>query len=832
MKPLPRPLHWLCGLLLLVIAAGAQATSLVVPRYTHPGVGQVIYFLLTDRFANGSTANDTGGIAGGPEISGFDPTRVGYFHGGDFSGLTSKLDYLKDLGVSAVWVTPPFKNKPMQAHSAGYHGYWILDFLHVDLHLGTDGEFHEFVRQAHARGLKVYLDIVANHTADVIRFQGGHTAYIPEPVAPYRDADGRPFDERAYADNGLDRSSTFPALSAARSFPYVPIVPADEAHAKNPAWLNDPVHYHNRGNSSFRGESSTLGDFNGLDDLFTEQPAVVRGFIDIYRHWIDAYGIDGFRIDTVKHVNLEFWEAFAPAMRAAADRAGHPDFFQFGEIANGTMDIPLMSEFSTDGRLDAPLDFGFFFAARAYVSAAHSGAELADFFARDSYYTSHDRNAQSLPTFLGNHDAGRFAYFLQRDNPDASPAELARLVELGHGLLFLARGQPVLYYGAEQGMIGRGGDDMQAREDMFPSQAPDFKNAPLLATTRTGADDKFDEHHPFYRMFHDLAVLRTSHPALSRGAMLTRRTGEAALFAFSRIERSELVEYLAVFNNSRSATLAAAVPTSQPAGATLHLLYVSPGTTAADALTADTQGRVPVSLQPLQFALWRADATLPTPAAPPQLKFTTPSNHAVLSIPASDRDNQILPDRPEIGVDVTRGDGVAEVTFLLTRRSRPGQYELLGVADAPPYRIFWTPPPDLAPDEELSFIATADNLRGGRATARLDGLRVEAGTPVWGIKGATVPRLMSLPSARQNFAAGAPIKLTARAAGSGPLDYQWLRNSVALPGANAPVLSFAHASAALSGEYQVLVHGLAGTVLSAGATVTVDLKTALESQRH
>lgn len=413
-------------LLLASLASARPVPEVSVPRYTNPGAGQVFYFLLTDRFANGSTANDHGGSGGGPEISGFDPTRIGYFHGGDFAGLTAKLDYLKDLGVTAVWVTPPFKNKAVQLGSAGYHGYWILDFLHIDPHLGTDADFKAFVTQAHARGLKVYMDIIVNHTADVIHYQGGRTDYINEKAFPYRDAAGQPFDERAFAYNGIGPTDRFPALALTRSFPHVPEVPAGEVNAKNPAWLNDPLHYHNRGNSSFAGESSTLGDFVGLDDLFTEQPAVVRGFIDIYRQWIEDFGADGFRIDTARHVNMEFWQAFAPAMREAALRAGKPGFIQFGEVANETYDIPLLSAFSTQGRLDTTLDFGFFRAARAYVSEVRSGAELADFFATDDYYTDHDRDVQATTTFLGNHDAGRFAYFLQRDNPAAPPARARR----------------------------------------------------------------------------------------------------------------------------------------------------------------------------------------------------------------------------------------------------------------------------------------------------------------------------------------------------------------------------------------------------------------------
>ena len=443
-------IHRLTTLLLLaglMECAAEPAPPLGIPRFTHPGVGQVFYFVLTDRFANGATANDTGGISGGAGQHGFDPTRISHYHGGDFVGLTAKLDYLKHLGVTTIWVTPPLKNKPVQSGTAGYHGYWITDFLQIDPHLGTNDEYREFIRQAHACGLRVYMDIVVNHTADVINFADGDTSYRGKSTAPFRDAQGKPFDDRAVAYNGLNDPALFPALSAEKSFAHVPVVPEAEKTVKNPAWLNDVTLYHNRGNSTFLGENSVYGDFVGLDDLFTEHPRVVQGYIDIFRQWLD-YGVDGYRIDTVRHVNTEFWQAFSPAIRARARELGRPDFLQFGEVANDAGDPALLSEFSTGTiPMDTTTDFGFFVAARKFVSQGGTAAALADFFARDDYYTDHDSNVHSTTTFLGNHDAGRFAYFLQQDNPGATAAQLADLVKLGHGLLFLSRGQPVVYYG-------------------------------------------------------------------------------------------------------------------------------------------------------------------------------------------------------------------------------------------------------------------------------------------------------------------------------------------------------------------------------------------------
>ncbi len=817
------PLLVLLMLAARVAGAEAGAPELVsVPRFTHPGAGQVFYFLLTDRFANGSTANDTGGIPGGPDVSGFDPTRISHFHGGDFIGLTSKLDYIKQLGATAIWITPPFRNKPMQAGTAGYHGYWILDFTEIDPHLGTEGDFREFVAQAHARGLRVYLDIVVNHTADVIRYKDGSTRYVTMADAPYRDASGRPFDPHAVAYNGVGAVDNFPKLSAETSFAHVPVVSPEDAHAKGPEWLNDVTLYHNRGNSTFRGESAVQGDFSGLDDLFTENPAVVRGFISVYSQWIERYGIDGYRIDTVKHVNLEFWQAFAPAIRAKARELGRTDFLQFGEVNNGNRDVGLMSEFTTEGTLDATLDFAFYSGARDFVSRGGDAADLAGIFEGDDWYTDHDSNVQSTTTFLSNHDDGRLGYFIRSDNPGASAALMGDLVLLGHELLLTCRGQPVIYYGDEQGMVGIG-NDMGAREDMFASRAPRFRELSLLGTARTGADDKFDTRHPFYQAIRTLSALRTSHPGLSRGAMLVRRSGQPHLFAFSRIERSERVEYLVALNNSRAETLRATLATCQPAGAGLRVIFDSrnPQPGAWGALAAGDHGQVDVSLLPLQCVIWQAQAPLPTPAAAPTVAFAAPSSGSTFFFARRSVDGQDFPVRQELRADVGGSDGCAEVTFVMARASRPGQYELVGTSDAPPYRVFWRPPADLAPHEKLSFIATVDDLRGHRASARIDRLTVAPSSLTFGIRGSSAPFIASEPEALVSAAPGKELALAVVATGTGPLEYRWLHDGEEIGGATGPSLDLKSVSPTDAGHYRVLVHNAEGTAVSRDVVVGV-----------
>jgi alpha-amylase len=809
-------LFLLAGLAATLTARASLPVS--VPPPTHPGAGQTFYFVLTDRFSNGRTDNDTGGYPGGPDEHGFNPAKISHYHGGDFAGLVARLDYLQALGITSVWLTPPLKNKPMQRGTAGYHGYWITDFTQMDPHLGSNDEFRELVRQAHARGLKVYMDIIANHTADVIQYRGGIYTYVDKKTAPYRDAQGRPFDELAVAFNGVNNPAAFPALSADKSFPYQPFVPEAEKDIKVPAWLNDVTLYHNRGDTLFVGENSVHGDFVGLDDLFTEHPRVVQGLVEVFGAWLET-GVDGFRIDTTRHVNNEFWQAFIPALRAKARALGRPDFLQFGEVYNEAGDPSVLSEFSTGGLpYDTTIDFGFFAAARRFVSQAGSSSALADFFLRDDYYTDHDSNVHATTTFLGNHDAGRFGHLLQLDNPGAAPARLAELAMLGHGLLLLARGQPVIYYGDEQGMIGRGGNDMQARESMFAATAPDFRTATLLGTTRTGADDKFDPQHPFYRLISRLGALRAQHAALRTGAMLLRPTGHQDILAFSRIERSEHVEYLAVFNNSRTQTLAAAVPTSQRPGAKFIPLFASGGDAASAPVAVDAEGRAGVTLAPLQFAVWRAEAALPatTPAA---ITLVNPAPGAALKFTRREIDGLLFPSRVELRAEVAGGDGFGEVTFTLERASRPGQTEYLGTDDAPPYRVFWRPPHDLDPGEKFTVTATLNNLRGHRVSAQIADLGVASKEIPTGIVGTTVPVITAAPAAA-TVRVDASVTLRVAAEGTGPLEYQWLRNDEAVAGATDAALTFT-ASPLTAGSYRALVRNRAGTTLSQPAAVTL-----------
>lgn len=534
------------GAALTVVGGVAEAAPESAAYLQRKASDEVIYFVLPDRFANGDTTNDRGGLTGGPLVTGFDPARAGFYHGGDLKGLTRRLDYIQGLGATAVWLAPIFRNKPVQGapghESAAHHGYWITDFTDVDPHFGTRAEFKAFVDAAHARGMKVYMDIIANHTADVIRYRE-----CPANDCGYRGRADYPYATRggvagATINEGFD-GRDFTRLKRP-DYAYTPYVPAGEEAVKKPAWLNDPGYYHNRGDSTFAGESSLDGDFAGLDDLFTENPRVVQGFIDIYGQWIDDFGIDGYRIDTARHVNPAFWQVFIPAMRARAWARGIENFHIFGEVFDS--DVATLARHTRVDGFPAVLDFAFQSAVTDVVARKVGTDRLARVFAGDAVYEGGEATAQQLPTFLGNHDMGRFGHFVLEANPGISDAELLHRVTLGHALMMFSRGVPTIYYGDEQGFTGDGGY-ADSREDMFASQVASYNDNRLVGTRATTATDSYRTDGPLYRRIATMAGIRAAHPALRSGRQVARaESDKAGLLAFSRL--ADGVEYLVVYN--------------------------------------------------------------------------------------------------------------------------------------------------------------------------------------------------------------------------------------------------------------------------------------------
>ena len=537
---------------LLAAAALATAQPAVAPAAAPPTTDyrarlpedEIIYFLLPDRFENGDRKNDAGGLRGGPLKTGFDPARKGFYNGGDLKGLVKRLDYLQGLGATAIWLAPVFKNKPVQGpagqESAGYHGYWVTDFTTVDPHFGTDKDFKAFVDAAHARGMKVYMDIIANHTADVIKF----TECERMGACPYRSIADYPYQRRGgpsgapinpgFAGEQVQTAENFARLTDP-NYAYTVTVPAAERNVKVPAWLNDPLLYHNRGDTVFRGESNDQGDFVGLDDLLTEHPRVVAGMIDVFGSWIDRYKVDGFRIDTARHVNPEFWQAFVPAMLARAKANGIPNFHIFGEVANDDFSTGFLAKHTVHDRLPTVLDFAFKQAALRSLASNQPTEIWREFLNQDVLYAGGAATARQLPTFLGNHDQGRFAFYLREGNKNASPEELLARTTLGHVLMFTWRGVPTVYSGDEQGFVGDGGDQ-DSREPLFASKVATYNDNDLLGTERTTATENFDRSHPLYRTIARLSAIRSATPELRRGTTVLRAAEDTpGLLAFSRL---------------------------------------------------------------------------------------------------------------------------------------------------------------------------------------------------------------------------------------------------------------------------------------------------------
>ena len=520
--------------------------------------GETVYFVLPDRFDDADPKNDKGGLKGDRLKTGYDPTSKGFYHGGDIKGLIRRLDYIKGLGATALWVGPIFKNKPVQGpkgqESAGYHGYWITDFTRVDPHFGTNADFKALVDAAHAKGMKVYMDIIANHTADVIQYrEDASTGY------PYRARADYPYSRAGglggkainpgFASDEDSSAANFAKLTDP-AFAYTPTVPKGEEHAKVPDWLNDPVHYHNRGNTTFYGESARFGDFVGLDDLFTESPVVRDGMIAIYAKWIEDFGVDGFRIDTARHVDPGFWRAFIPAMQETARKRGIPNFHIFGEVAHEGPDNGYIAQYTRRDGYPAVLDFAFQSAVRAALGQSTGTDVLAEMFDGDVLYEGGERAALAMPTFLGNHDMGRFAMLVRKDRPGIADKELLDRVALAHVMLMTLRGSPVIYYGDEQGFVGHGGDQ-DAREDMFPSRVASYNDNALLGSTRTTAQANFATGHPLYKLLAQLGALRAATPALVRGQQVTRGySDKPGLFSVSRFDPATGGEVLIAFNTS------------------------------------------------------------------------------------------------------------------------------------------------------------------------------------------------------------------------------------------------------------------------------------------
>jgi glycosidase len=625
---------------------------------------------MPDRYANGVPTNDTGGLSGGRTTTGFDPTATGYYHGGDLKGLATHLQRIKDLGFTALWLTPVLKQQPVSQGSAAYHGYWGLDFTTVDPHLGTDEDFADLVRSAHGLGLKVYLDVVVNHTADVIALTG--TSYTD---IPYRDCHGKKFNPARYA-----AKRTFPCLRAT-TMPRVPFVLPGDRHAKKPDWLNDPLNYHDRGNIDFGSCNQTCfeqGDFFGLDDLFTERPNVMNGLAQIYASWITRFKVDGFRVDTAKHVNAAFFKLWVPKVRAAAASIGVKDFPIFGEVTlNDSVDL---SEYVRDRGLPQVLDFPFQQFAVAYASGASGARGLGHRLDDDDYFRLPNGVDPAFPTFLGNHDMGRGAMQVLQQAPGLSGPALVQRMQFAYDVLYLLRGAPALLYGDEVGMAGSGGDQA-ARQDMFPTQVASWQTETRVGSPPIGKGSAFDiTSNPLSAQLKALAAVRDAHPELSTGASVVRIAKDAVLVV-SRIDFATGREVVTAFNNG-------------PKAATVKVQTATPGATWSLAFgTGNATGNLTLTIPPVSALVAVPSASIPKGA--PSKPVLTGSNDDLTSF-------------YRLGVTAT-GSSPVSVAFAVRRHG--GAWQRVAIDDSAPYRAFLTPT-GFKKHEKIEAIAVARGLGG------------------------------------------------------------------------------------------------------------------------
>ncbi len=473
---------------------------------------QNIYQIITDRFYDGDPANNN--ADGNYQPAGHRGTSV---HGGDFKGIEQKLDYIKALGATAIWISPVVVNA-----NGEFHGYAGRDFYHVDPHWGTMADLQSLIRAAHARGILVIDDIVVNH--------GGDLVYSTDPGYGNYKA---PPDGYHLQFRNTNRQ-------------YAPPFDLD-GHERTLATL-----FHNHGliHEYKDPREVELGELSGLDDFQTENPYVREAMTAIYQYWITQAGFDGFRIDTVKHVEMDFWKTWCPAIRTCAAIAGNTNFFMFGEVYDGS-DAKCGSYTGAQGggpfKLDSVLDYPLYHAINRVFALGSGDTKQIEthYHAIDANYDPAAR--MSLVTFLDNHDQPRFL------SPALASNRTDRLA-VALAFLYTSRGIPCLYYGTEQAF--NGARDPWDREDMFAGQ---FKDGPAGV-------DSFDMSNPLFQLVAKLNNFRRLYPALLTGkhVNLWYDAKGPGLFAYARRLGDE--EIFIVLNTAGTAQTLTNRPTLYPAG--------------------------------------------------------------------------------------------------------------------------------------------------------------------------------------------------------------------------------------------------------------------------
>ena len=478
---------------------------------------EIVYQLLTDRFANGDARNDFR----------VNPDAMAAYHGGDWQGIIDQLPYLESLGVTAIWISPIVLNVDTDAGVDAYHGYWAVDLTRLNPHFGDLATLRAMVQAAHDRGIKVILDLVTNHLGQVFYYDININGRPDEAVY----GSGRPDSpitrvteyDPDYDSRGIQAFTSLgeagPAPIRFFDMPDIWRIPP-RTFGPDPLIFQRPEAYNRRGRVTDYGimEQVIYGDFpGGLKDLNTTHPDVREAMIASYVHWVLQTDFDGFRIDTLKHVEHEFWQVFGREVRARLAAAGKTNFLMFGEAFDGN--DALVGSFTRPGEMDSVFYFPHKFQVfnDVFIGGQPTRKIETLFDERALNYGTEPQPMgvgiaprDVLVNFIDNHDVPRFLYL--RDDPRALRAAL--------GYLLTMDGIPCLYYGTEQEF--RGGNDPANREDLWWSGY------------QTGGET--------FRFIARLARVRRTYEALRRGTYtirwVTDRTGmeqDAGLVAFERV---------------------------------------------------------------------------------------------------------------------------------------------------------------------------------------------------------------------------------------------------------------------------------------------------------
>ncbi len=457
----------------------------------------VIYLIMPDRFANGDPTNDE--PAEFPNS--LDRAKPRAYHGGDLRGIKAHLPYLRDLGITTLWLTPIVKN----GTASSYHGYSAVDLYAVDPHLGTIRDYQDLVEAAHQQHMKVFFDIVPNHV-------GPLHPWVKDPPTPdwfHGTA------EQHWTSHSPLHSDFYG--KADKKEPNEPAIDLFEA-------LVDP-----HTPAQMRTNLTDGWFFGVLPDLNTENPLTVQYLVQNSMWWAETSGLDGYRIDTLPYVSRAFWAQWHQQLRR-----GYPRLSTIGEVFHPD---PTVTSFFVGGRkewdgidtqLTTVFDFPLYFAMRDVLLHGAPVGRITNVLRQDSLYPYPD----FLVPFFANHDTTRFA-----GAAGSTPEKL----KLAFGLTLTTRGIPELYYGDEIGMGG--GGDPDNRKD-FPGGWPEDAQNAFATEGRTPDQESIFEY------VQSLLKLRREHGAL-RGGKLWHLAADDSSYIFLR--ESEEEKLLITFHDGISA---------------------------------------------------------------------------------------------------------------------------------------------------------------------------------------------------------------------------------------------------------------------------------------